>query len=315
MLVAIAVAPSAAVAAVSPASPGYSLNQQSRVVASLRQERADLRARLQAHESRLDSTRARMSEMTFELGRVRGDYERTYADFVNGLVTMYKQPDRLHLTEFVIDAGLDQVLPEYEFYSRLATEQQRTVEELMFQQSRIELLQGDIADLKSLRIQEESSLRARLADVEEALATGVSDLKAARELSLEATPAPASSHATATIPQPGIGGFLVGANHPPADYAPSGFTFAGLASWYGPGFQGNHTANGEIYNMYGFTCASRTLPFNTWLRLTYRSRSAFVRVNDRGPMSPDRILDLSYGAATALGFSGVARVEAEIWAP
>ena len=73
-----------------------------------------------------------------------------------------------------------------------------------------------------------------------------------------------------------------------------------LASWYGPDFHGRTTANGETYNMYGLTAAHKTLPFGTKLRVCYKS-CVDVRINDRGPFIGARELDLSYGAAQAVG--------------
>jgi rare lipoprotein A len=91
----------------------------------------------------------------------------------------------------------------------------------------------------------------------------------------------------------------------------------GQASWYGRYFQGKKTANGEQYDMNGLTCAHRRLPLNTWIRVTNlrNRRSVFVRVNDRGPMPEDRIVDLSYGAAKAVGITGVGKVKLETLAP
>ncbi len=76
----------------------------------------------------------------------------------------------------------------------------------------------------------------------------------------------------------------------------------GLASWYGGIFQGKMTANGEVYDTYGFTCAHKTLPFGTILEVTNlgNGRSVKVRVNDRGPFVDDRIIDLTYAAAREL---------------
>jgi rare lipoprotein A len=87
----------------------------------------------------------------------------------------------------------------------------------------------------------------------------------------------------------------------------------GKASWYGPHFQGRKTANGEDFNMYAFTAAHRTLPLGTWIRVTNlrNHKSAFVRVNDRGPMPTSRVLDLSYAAAQKLGICGLAQVKIE----
>ena len=82
-----------------------------------------------------------------------------------------------------------------------------------------------------------------------------------------------------------------------------------LASWYGPGFHGRLTANGERYDMHGITAAHKTLPFGTELRVCYQG-CVDVRINDRGPYIGARELDLSYGAAKAIGLvePGVATV-------
>ena len=83
-----------------------------------------------------------------------------------------------------------------------------------------------------------------------------------------------------------------------------------LASWYGPGFHGRTTANGERYDMHGLTAAHKTLPFGTKLRVCYNS-CVDVYINDRGPFIGARELDLSQGAAQAIGLiaPGVANVE------
>ncbi len=86
----------------------------------------------------------------------------------------------------------------------------------------------------------------------------------------------------------------------------------GIASWYGPGFQGNHTANGEIYDMYGISAAHKTLPFDTIVKVVDldTGKSVVVRINDRGPFIEGRIIDLSKGAAEKLGIveKGITKV-------
>ena len=90
----------------------------------------------------------------------------------------------------------------------------------------------------------------------------------------------------------------------------------GEASWYGPGFYGNHTANGEIYRPGTMTAAHRTLPFGTKVRVTnlWNGRSAVIRINDRGPFNHHRVIDLGHGAASELGLisSGIAQVKLEV---
>ena len=90
----------------------------------------------------------------------------------------------------------------------------------------------------------------------------------------------------------------------------------GKASYYGPGFAGRATANGEVFRPLAMTAAHRTLPFGTKLRVTNlrNGKSVIVRVNDRGPYAGARILDLSEGAASRIGMlaSGTAHVRLEV---
>jgi len=91
------------------------------------------------------------------------------------------------------------------------------------------------------------------------------------------------------------------------------YTETGQASWYGKAHHGESTASGERFDMHALTAAHRTLPFGTMVRVTDRKTgtSVNVRINDRGPSRPDRIIDLSYEAARKLGIvaRGTAQVE------
>ena len=93
----------------------------------------------------------------------------------------------------------------------------------------------------------------------------------------------------------------------------------GLASWYGRKFHGKPTSSGERYDMYAMTAAHTILPIPSYARVTNLSngRTVVVRVNDRGPFHPDRIIDLSYAAAYKLGYvaAGSTRVEVEAILP
>lgn len=88
----------------------------------------------------------------------------------------------------------------------------------------------------------------------------------------------------------------------------------GMASWYGRQFHGNRTANGEIYDMFGMTAAHPILPLPSYVRVTNvrTGRSVIVRVNDRGPFKHDRVIDLSYAAATKLGFAAAGTGEVDV---
>ena len=107
------------------------------------------------------------------------------------------------------------------------------------------------------------------------------------------------------------------------DYVPmrtlGPFRQTGLASWYGKKFHGQKTSSGEIYDMYGMTAAHPTLPIPSYVRVTRSTdrRSVIVRVNDRGPFHPGRVIDLSYTAAWKLGYvdAGSTPVEVELIRP
>lgn len=91
---------------------------------------------------------------------------------------------------------------------------------------------------------------------------------------------------------------------------------SGYASWYGPGFDGNYSASGEVFNQEALTAAHPSLPFGTQVRVTNvdNGQSVVVRINDRGPYAHDRVIDLSAGAARVIGLisAGVAPVSLEV---
>jgi rare lipoprotein A len=93
----------------------------------------------------------------------------------------------------------------------------------------------------------------------------------------------------------------------------------GKASWYGSLFQGKATASGEDYDMNSFTAAHRELPLGTFVKVTNLKnlKTVIVRINDRGPVTPGRIIDLSYRAARALQMhqNGLQRVQIDLVEP
>lgn len=94
-----------------------------------------------------------------------------------------------------------------------------------------------------------------------------------------------------------------------------GYVEEGIASWYGAKFHGHRTSSGEPYDMYQLSAAHKTLPLPTWARVTNldNGRSTIVRINDRGPFHPDRVIDLSWAAAVKLDIDqrGTGRVRVE----
>jgi rare lipoprotein A len=87
---------------------------------------------------------------------------------------------------------------------------------------------------------------------------------------------------------------------------PGAWVEEGVASWYGPTFDGHRTSNGEVYDMHQFTAAHRTLPFGAVVRVTNMTngKQTEVRINDRGPFVGNRVIDLSLSAAQAIAMVG-----------
>lgn len=108
--------------------------------------------------------------------------------------------------------------------------------------------------------------------------------------------------------------FTLGCASTPSSTGRAAFT--GNASWYGKAFSGRPTASGEPFDPEKMTGAHRTLAFGTWVRVTHlgNGRSVVVRINDRGPFTTGRVIDLSEAAARQLGMirEGVAQVRVEV---
>ncbi len=121
------------------------------------------------------------------------------------------------------------------------------------------------------------------------------------------------SHEAAGTPNGSFGGSWLNARAAIAPSSGSGRSFSGMASYYG-NESGSRTASGQRMNASALTAAHRSLPFGTKLRVTHGDSSVVVTVNDRGPFIRGRVLDLSTGAARAIGLTraGVGRVSAEV---
>src|SRR6266404_7278867 len=121
------------------------------------------------------------------------------------------------------------------------------------------------------------------------------------------------SHHASNSPGGSPNGSWRNANAAIAPSSGSGRSFSGVASYYG-NESGSKTASGQRFNQNALTAAHRTLPFGTKLRVSHGGRSVVVTINDRGPFVRGRVLDLSTGAARAIGLTsaGVGRVTAEV---
>lgn len=159
------------------------------------------------------------------------------------------------------------------------------------------------------------SIGPALAEVDAGITPAAPQAEAAAELprfvpSAEPPARPGAAFADAFAPfdDPAIGPTI--APDPAATSAATEIS-GGVASWYGPGFAGRRTANGERFNPAEYTAAHRTLPFGSKVRVTHNGRSVVVRINDRGPFHGGRVIDLSQAAAENIGLrrAGSGRVQ------
>ncbi|GLK67472.1 septal ring lytic transglycosylase RlpA family protein [Hansschlegelia plantiphila] len=154
------------------------------------------------------------------------------------------------------------------------------------------------------RAPQKAALRLALIAAGCAMIAGCSAQKLTPVASAEPAPVPAVPVASSGgVTKPYV---VAGKTYVPIKARKPGKVGVGLASWYGDGFQGRRTANGETFDMAGFTAAHPTLPLPCYARVTNvtNGRSIVVRVNDRGPFHKGRLIDVSRRTADALGFRG-----------
>lgn len=265
------------------------------------QDRVTLSARLSEIEGKIVACYAQLDYAEIELAEARGDlnhslrylYVEGRLDTIAGLLNSDDVSDFVVHLERVIDVTASQA---------------NLLEGLEAKREKIERYQEQLLEYKKqaarmLRDANTTAIEAQIAAKKNMLAQLTSEIISA-QLPATQSPAPTGFNPARVYSEPDNSGFVN-----------TGQMLSGYSSWYGNEFHGRPTASGEVYDQYAFTCAHRTLPFGTWLRVTFKGRSVVVKVNDRGPFVEGRILDLSRGAAEAIGLSGVQWVDCEIIVP
>lgn len=316
----------------------------------LGQEEARLEDQAIALEKKLDVERAELVAARGRLDGARADYEEALAEVEARLVELYRQSasDLDPVTEVLAGDG-DGLVARLEAAQAASGQDGAVLTRLRASLKTLDNLEGEIAARKSALAQDAADLEVRRAALAQRIATLEAIAGSNGEAPTAPTPAPftvgiqtASSLGlpyrppvtyranerglpAAVVAGRSLPGFFAfdpvtrkanfGADTPGATPAAAPATpasFDAVASWYGPGFEGKRTANGETFDPRALTAAHRTLPFGTWLRVTYGGRFVVVRVNDRGPYVAGRDLDLSQGAAEMLGLAGVDTVHTEV---
>jgi len=284
-------------------------------------EVTELERRAQTLEERKQSLDDRIVDLSGEIGALEseiGDIGRKLAEardlYVERAVEAYKSgTSGTRLDSLLAAETISEFIAVAEINSVAVAIDLKRLQELEGARVAIEEAQDEL----DRRKQQQLEARAEVEVLGAQLQTTLDDRRASlRDLAAEVEELEEQVRRDAQITTPPSGTrpspSAIATSDVPAGYVSTGVTFGGVASWYGPGFEGNLTANGEIYDPMGLTAASKELPFNTLLFVKYQGRGVVVRINDRGPYVGDRIIDLSQGAAETVGMSGIGWVDATI---
>jgi rare lipoprotein A len=312
----------AAAATRAPANPPASLESLQKQAQSLGDAVSGLEHDLQA----LDVEKARLgreiSDASAEIGVLESGmqdaqqaYDAALGSYVARAVDAYKEGVSGNLDYLMSARTFDELDTLMEARARTASEFGKALTEAKSAREAAERLQSEIDERKQRLL----SRNTQVTEVADQISTNL-DARRQTLHELGAQIHQIEKMARATVenssdPAQSLVNLLHGsgpAQGIPPGYAGTGVTFSGIASWYGPGFEGQSTANGDIFDPDLFTAASRDLPLGTWLFVKHEGRAVVVLVNDRGPYIDDRILDLSQAAAEALGIGGLGWIDAEI---
>jgi hypothetical protein len=288
----------------------------------------ELKARLQTAESNRDALLAELARLDIDIAASQAEMdglvmelEECQQSYNQSLRSMYKRGDISELEVILEAREMEELWEDNAYFDRILQSEVDTLERLKVKIGEVDLKKRDLRDQQAKRqrmaeaLDAESlenriaELQSRLSEVDASLRT----LNGGGSQGRQVSPGPPAQGWT--VPPPGKLLDRIPTMPPLSDFERTGMVYSGYTTSYGEDFHGNPTASGVIYNMYDFTCAHRTLPFGTWLLVTFRGSQTIVQVNDRGPFVPGRVLDLSYGSAQSIGLDGVQWTEFEILIP
>ena len=286
----------------------------------------ELKSRLRAAEGGREALFADLAELNLgiasaeeEISSLRNELEECQQAYNQAIRSLYMRGNITELEVLLEARELEEMWDDSAFYNRIVQSEIETRDLLKEKLLEVELKERDLRDQRQKRLRlaqtlDTESMNRSIADLEARLSDISARLRALRGGSGgHAQPPPDSPDWS--VPPPGKLLDRVPTMPPLSDFERTGMVYSGYTTSYGAEFHGRSTASGVIYNMYDFTCAHRTLPFGTWLLVTFRDRQTIVQVNDRGPFVPGRVLDLSFGSAQSIGLDGVQWTEFEILVP
>jgi rare lipoprotein A (peptidoglycan hydrolase) len=280
-------------------------------LAGLRAEKKRLRDGIEAADREMASLELRRNETDLA-------YRQALDDYVESAVAVYKSPSPSASVELILSARDMNELVAFAHLSSASAEAAReSLVTLHEASTTTQTLQDQIDARKQQLLARATAIEVVSADIDATLRERreaynrlndrIAELKTKARREARRQPASASIGLGAAVSPDG----LIADSIPPG-FAGTGVSLEGIASWYGPGFEGQTTANGDIFDPDRLTAASRDLPLGSWLYVEHEGRGVVVYVNDRGPYIEGRVLDLSQAAAEAIGVTGLGWISAEV---
>ena len=279
---------------------------------------------LQTANRKLGETEVEIAETEEQAELVKEDIALNRAQLERQVDFMYRSSGHAYLEVIFSSRSFTELTAALQLVDMLASNDAQTLENLRVQTAQLE---GMLSDLEDLRDRQSAIQSAKQADANSAQSTlnqqqsYIASLNTQVQQALQAE-AEAARRAAASSPAAPSGsnrssGEAAGNSRSSSrgsgggNYVGTGTIFTGIASWYEIG---TRTANGERFNPDAMTAAHPSLPFGTLVRVTFRGNSVVVRINDRGPFTGGRIIDLSRGSAQVIGLrsAGVGQVTVEI---
>ncbi|MDY6793942.1 MAG: septal ring lytic transglycosylase RlpA family protein [Actinomycetota bacterium] len=294
-------------------------------ILELKTRRKKAKSDYDALRSELDSLNVEIAAAAEEIQILEGELEECQQAYNESVRDLYKMGDVTELEVFLEAREIEELWEDMSFYQRFIASETQTLVDLKEKITILNIKKRDLRETRSrsARLAETldiEALDASIARLEDdlsevndslrAMASGTTPLSCPHPV-----PQPEPHPPDWDVPSPGELLDRVPASPPLSDFKRSGICCFGYTTSYGAAFHGRYTASGVIFNMYDYTCAHRTLPFGTWLLVTFGGNQVIVQVNDRGPFVPGRVLDLSYEAAQHIGLQGVQWTEFEILTP
>lgn len=293
-----------------------------------------LQAERVAIDTRLEVVDGRIGAQLVELERARERLRLAREAYTERMVSIYKRGTADPLAILLQSESLQDFIARSAFLGQIVAEDRRLWEaagsaaaDARYQTQVLEDLQAQERELKDINesrqrtlersLQRQKELVAQLSKEAEAYLVQYR-AKAARtrqEWIDSSLPMDTEFRFTHATVEPYLDRTFLVPTHQPLRYRSTADSFLAVCSWYGNEFHGRRTASGQTFNENDFTAAHKSLAFGTRLALTRGDKGIIVVITDRGPFVSGRDLDLSKAAAQALGFSGVAQVEAEFVEP